>query len=81
MDFVLRCYVYGNRTGEMSCNSCSHTEGIFLSGFFNVVKICEAKEVILCRDGEEVGTREDIKPETCRKEVFFIGKFFGAFLY
>ena len=57
---------------EISCNDCSIMQPIFITGIFNMVKICSAKEVIICENSNNKGIKYDVDYSTCKNKLFLL---------
>jgi len=58
-------------TGERPCNNCDVNDPIFVTGIFNIVKSCSAREIIICEDGARVDVRYDLEPGSCKTSYLF----------
>ncbi len=56
------------KEGEIPCNTCSSEDLIFALGVINVAKVCNAKEILICRNNEYISRRYDVTDD-CRTEV------------
>src|SRR3989338_8762751 len=59
------CFCSEN-VGEIPCNDCSITKPVLITGIFNIVKNCRAKEIILCENSKQSDIRYDIDNSNCR---------------
>jgi len=56
------------KEGELPCNSCTHEDPVFALGIFNIIKVCDSKEILICKNGELTERRYDTG-EDCRIEA------------
>ena len=57
---------------EFPCNSCGVIDPIFVTGIFNIVRECSGREIVICEDYKDVGTRFDIGG-SCDFKIRFLG--------
>jgi len=54
--------------GELPCNSCSSEDPVFALGIVNVINVCSAREIIICRNNQPAEVRYSIEDD-CRTEL------------
>jgi hypothetical protein len=56
------------KEGELPCNSCSSEELIFSTAIINIVRICDAREILICRKDNYAGRRYN-KIGNCKTKI------------
>jgi len=57
--------------GELSCNTCKHENPLFALGILNIIEVCQAKEIFICKEGEMAQRRYDITKECTTEAKWF----------
>lgn len=57
--------------GERSCNTCTWSDPIFITGILNIVQQCGAQEIITCVNDVEISKRADIENKDCKTNWYF----------
>ena len=47
--------------GDFPCNTCQHEDPVFALGIINIIEVCDAKEIMICREGELMKRRYDLQ--------------------
>lgn len=68
-DYLVRCEKKGcscglNENKEIPCNGCGIADPIFVSGIVNIIKSYNGTEMIICENGENIGSRIEINKNT-----------------
>jgi hypothetical protein len=57
--------------GELPCNSCTKEELIFTLGIVNIVEVCDAKEILICKNNQYVTRRYNTTNDCETKVTWF----------
>jgi hypothetical protein len=72
MSTLMACSCTENFTGEFPCNSISSEKYYFsFLGFFNIYRAGAGKEMIICNNGEQTGTRIDLNDYSIKFDLQF----------
>lgn len=55
---------------EIPCNDCGIINPVFITGIFNIVKACSAKEIVICDSSNKIGQRYDIDYSSCKNALY-----------
>ncbi len=56
---------------ELPCNFCTKTTYYYYTSILNVEKSCQAREIIICENGEQVGEKIG-EYDDCSTEIYFL---------
>ena len=63
----------GTDSGEYACNSCIKEETIFVTGILNVIKHCDATEMVKYENGRAISSRVDVENKICYYKYHILG--------
>jgi hypothetical protein len=54
--------------GGLPCNTCTHEDPVFALGIINIIEVCDAKEILICENGEMTRRTYDLQGN-CKVEA------------
>jgi len=70
-DAIASCtemYCECQQEGDLPCNTCSSEDPVFALGLVNVIEVCDAREILVCKNNEQTERKYSLEGD-CKTEV------------